>query len=119
VFLQTEVAPKQIMDKLGSALRGTRHIYSILHYGNDKKDIVVRNNERQHWARLFDSKFFVLASMGFIEGDEIVITSGALKGLESQTIKINRHQRRAVVEMEMMGATRQVTLMLEIASVKG
>jgi transcriptional antiterminator NusG len=47
-------------------------------------------------------------------GDTIRITSGALMGFESRIKKINRHKREAVVELQIMGAKREVSLMLEI-----
>ena len=114
VFVQTEVEPKSIAEKLAAALKNIKDIYSILHYGDDEKDVAVREEERLYWERLFDTNFCVVGSVGFIEGDTIRITSGALVGLEGQIKKINRHKREAIVEMEMLGAKREVVLMLEI-----
>jgi len=91
-----------------------KHLYSILHYGDDKKDVVVREGEQLHWQRLFDADFCIKGSVGVIEGDTTRITSGALMGLEGRIKKINRHKREAVVEMQMMGTARDVVLMLEI-----
>jgi len=93
-----------------------RNIYSILHYGDDKQDIVMHETERLQLERLLDDSFCVAGSVGFIEGDKIWITSGPLKGMESHIIKINRHKREATIEMEMMGAVRQVQVMLEVVS---
>jgi transcriptional antiterminator NusG len=93
-------------------------VYSLLHYGDNKKDVAVREEERSYWERLFDADFCVVGSVGFIEGDTIQITSGSLIGLEGQIKKINRHKREAIVEMEIVGARREVTLMLEIIEKK-
>lgn len=114
VLVQTEIEPNLIAEKLAAALRHTKDIYTMLHYGGNEKDVVVREKERLYWERLFDADFCVVGSVGFIEGDTIRITSGALVGLEGQIKKINRHKREAIVEMEMMGAKREVVLMLEI-----
>ena len=114
VFVQTEIEPSLIAEKLAAALRHTKDIYTVLHYGDEEKDVVVRENERLYWERLFDANFCVAGSVGFIEGDTIRITSGALVGLEGRIRKINRHKREAIVEMEMMGAKREVVLMLEV-----
>ena len=35
-------------------------------------------------------------------------------GMNGSIKKVNRHKREAVVEMSMMGSTREITLMLEI-----
>ena len=117
VFVQTGIEPGLIADRLAKALRNMKDIYSILHYGDDEKDVVIREEGRLHWERLFDADFCVVGSVGFIEGDAIRITSGALLGLEGRIRKINRHKREAIVEMEMMGARREVVVMLEVVSV--
>jgi transcriptional antiterminator NusG len=117
VFLLTEIVPDLIADRLEMALsniREEKHIYSILHYGNDKNDVAVREEERLHWERLFDENFCITGSVGFIVGDTIRVTSGALMGMESRIKRINRHKREAIVEMRIMGAVREVSLMLEI-----
>ena len=114
VFVQTGIETLLIADKLAMDLLNVKGIYSILHYGNDKNDVVVREEERLYWERLFDADFCITGSVGFILGDTVHVTSGPLVGLEGRIKKINRHRCMAVVEMEMMGATRDVLLMLEI-----
>jgi len=117
VFIQTEIEALLIAENLKSALTNIaerKDIFSILYYGNNKKDVVMREKERLHWERLLDSNFCVKGSAGIIEGDMIRIISGALVGMESRIKRINRHKREAVVEMEIMGAVREVRLMLEI-----
>jgi transcriptional antiterminator NusG len=117
IFIQTGIEPDLVADKLETALKnigGNKHIYSILHYGDDKKDVVLREDERIHWERLFGEDFCITGSVGFIVGDTIRITSGALTGFESRIKRIDRRKREAVVEMKIMGAVREVSLMLEI-----
>jgi len=117
IFVQTGIESGLISEKLEVALRnieGNKHLYSILHYGDDKKDVVVREEERSNWERLFDGGFCIKGSIGIIEGDVIRVTSGALMGLEGRIKRINRHKREAVMEMHIMGQSREVTLMLEI-----
>jgi len=114
IFLKTNVEPALILDKLKLELTSVQGVYSILHYGSDKYDVVLNQSERFLWERLFDRESCIRGSEGFIEGDKIQITSGALMGIEGRIKKINRHKREATVEMELMGATRDVVLMLEI-----
>jgi transcriptional antiterminator NusG len=120
VFVQTKIEADSIAEKLKSALKGispaVKDVYSILHYGNNEKDVAMREPERLHWERLFDSDFCIVGSSGFIEGDAIRITSGALIGMESRIKRINRHKREAIVEMEVMGAVREVRIMLEVVA---
>jgi transcriptional antiterminator NusG len=124
VFIQTDIETGSIAEKLKDTLTNTtgkwhEDIYSILHYGNDKNDVAIRQKERLYWERLFDSDFCVTGSVGFIEGDIIKITSGPLVGMESRIKKINRHKREAVVEMDMMGSVREVRVMLEVVEKMG
>jgi transcription termination/antitermination protein NusG len=117
IFIKTGIGADSIAEKLKSAIAGIvcrKDIYSILHYGDDEKDVVMREQERLYWERLFDPNFCITGSIGFIEGDVIRITSGALVGMESRIKLVNRHKREAVVEMEIMGAIRKVMVMLEV-----
>ena len=117
IFIQTEIAADLIADRLAETLRnieGNKQIYSMLHYCDNKRDVAVREEERLHWERLFDENFCIQGSVGFIVGDTVRVTSGALMGMESKIKKINRHNREAVVEMRIMGAVREVSVMLEI-----
>ena len=116
IFVQTQIEPVLIADSFRLVLEGIKEkkIYSILHYGNDKNDVVVREEERLHWERLFNEEFCIEESIGFAERDVIRVTSGPLIGLEGKIKRVNRHKREATVEMHMMGAIHEVSLMLEI-----
>jgi transcriptional antiterminator NusG len=119
VFVQTMIETDSIAEKLGLVLKDIichNDIYALLHYGDNEKDVAMREQERLHWERLFDSDFCITGSVGFIEGDVIQIKSGALVGMESRIKRINRHKREAVVEMEVMGAVREVKVMLEVVA---
>lgn len=55
-------------------------------------------------------------SEGVIEGDQIRIVSGPLKGHEAMIRKIDRHKRMAWVEIHLLGRTKTVRLGLEVVS---
>jgi len=117
IFIKTGIEAGLVAEKLESDLKDTVRldgIYSILHYGNNKKDVALREKERLYWEHLFNEDFCVAGSVGFIEGDTVRVMSGPLTGMESRIKKINRHRREAIVEMEVMGAMRMVKLMLEV-----
>ena len=117
IFIQTEIEANLIAASLKSALIGItwhKDIYMLLHYGDDKNDVALREHERLHWERLLDANFCVTGSVGFTVGNVVRIISGALVGMESLIKKINRHKREAIIELEMMGAPREVKVMLEI-----
>ena len=53
-------------------------------------------------------------SIGVIEGDQIIVERGPLKGLEGSIIKINRHKRIAIIRADFMGGPREIKVGLEI-----
>jgi len=57
IFVQTEVESDLIAKRLKAALKGTKDIYSLLHYGGDENDVAVRESERSYWERLFGADF--------------------------------------------------------------
>ena len=56
----------------------------------------------------------VRMSEGIIEGSRTKILSGPLMGMEGQIRKIDRHKRKAWLEVEMFGRTQLVEIGLEI-----
>lgn len=63
-----------------------------------------------------DDNFIAEESKGIILNDNIIINSGPLKGRESIIKKIDRHKRRAEIELMWFGDLKQVSVALEIVS---
>lgn len=57
-------------------------------------------------------------STGIIEGDEVRIVSGPLKGHEALIKKVNRHKRTAEIEFRILGRTTIVRVGLEVVTVR-
>ena len=55
-------------------------------------------------------------SEGFIEGDKFIVTRGPLCGKEGLIQKINRHKRKAWLEVEMFGRKQEIEVGLEIVA---
>lgn len=53
-------------------------------------------------------------SIGYIEGDRLIIEEGALVGMEAFVKRIDRHKRTAVLTVEMFGSKTDVTMGLEV-----
>lgn len=53
-------------------------------------------------------------SEGYLEGEKLVVTSGALEGYEGRIKKILRHKRLVVLEVPLLGRTVEVTLGLGV-----
>lgn len=58
----------------------------------------------------------VAMSEGIIEDDRVVVTSGPLKGHEGMIKKVDRHKRRAYLEVEMFGRKIETRVGLEIVA---
>lgn len=56
----------------------------------------------------------VVMSVGVIEGDRVMVTSGPLKGHEALISRIDRHKRAAYLDMRMFGRTKTIKVGLEI-----
>ena len=50
-----------------------------------------------------NTEYCMDASVGFMEGDFVKVISGALEGIESKIIKINKQKRTAIIEADMFG----------------
>lgn len=72
------------------------------------------DSERDWFMAFTDSKRVVRMSEGFIEGDTVKVTSGPLRGREASIRKIDRHKRRAYIDVSLFGRTVPATIGLEI-----
>ncbi|WP_239462696.1 antiterminator LoaP [Collinsella tanakaei] len=71
-------------------------------------------DETQWLDKLTGTSRVVDPSVGFIEGDRVVITQGPLVGLESQIVKIDRHKQLAYIEVRLLGRVKVVKVGVEI-----
>lgn len=53
-------------------------------------------------------------SEGYLEGEKLVVTGGALKGYEGKVKRLLRHQRLVIIEVPLMGQLIEVKLGLEV-----
>lgn len=70
--------------------------------------------EEEYLRGLQDEEHVVRYSEGYLEGDELVITSGALRGYEGKIKKLLRHKRLVVLEVPLLGREVEVTLGLGV-----
>lgn len=61
-----------------------------------------------------EEKHVVGISKGYMEGDQVVVISGPMKGYEGRIRKINRHKRMAVLNVHFFGRDMDVKVGLEI-----
>lgn len=112
VFIQSEVSSQEFIKKSSTLIYTSRNIISILKYSNT--EIALRESEKKMLLSLCNEDYCIESSRGIIEGDKIHIIAGPLRGLESIVKKVNRHKRKAWIEIEFMGEVREISLALEI-----
>lgn len=108
--------PQEIfLKKFFPYIYSSTDIIRILRYGEDG-EIALKESERERLECLFGGECLLRRSVGFMEGDRVFVESGALKGREGLIKHISRHNKRAVVELEMFGGTIRTSVALEIVS---
>ena len=88
-----------------TAVRGRRERVSFLPLTADERDGFLAFSDAAHVVRM---------SEGVIEGDTVRVTRGPLMGREGLIRKIDRHKRRAYLEVTMFGRTVPASVGLEI-----
>lgn len=115
VFVETNIPEKEFARSFAQMIYNSETIIRLLHYG-EFGSIALPLNERQRFEYLFMGKRCVEHSKGYIEGERVCITAGPLIGREGSITRINRHNRTAVIEVEMFGKKNPVKVALEIIS---
>lgn len=113
VFVETNMPSDVFRSEFYDVIYNSADIIRLLKYG-ESNDIALRQEEQQRFEYLFKGKRCIEHSMGYIEGEKIIITSGPLLGLEGCIIKINRHRHSACIEINMFNQKQLVDVALEI-----
>lgn len=74
--------------------------------------------EETYLKELLDGGHVARYSEGYLEGDRLVVTAGALRGREGKVKKVLRHKRLVVLEVPLLGREVEVTLGLGIVAKK-
>lgn len=82
--------------------------------GTGETIVPLTDEEVNFLLRLGGEEQTVGMSEGIIENDRVVVTSGPLKGNEGLIRKIDRHKRKAWLEIEMFGRTVEMQVGLEV-----
>ena len=80
-------------------------------------EVVPLTAEEVHFLKDFGGEEKVVpVSEGIIENSKVVVMSGPLMGKEGYIKKIDRHKRRAFLELPMLGRRQKIQVGLEIVS---
>lgn len=99
-------------DALFLGLRRVPKLTRLL--GTGLTPIPLSDGETEFLKNILNTEHVAEFSVGFIEGDRLIIESGAMKGMEGMVKKIDRHKRTALLEVEMFGRKVDMKLGLEV-----
>lgn len=74
----------------------------------------MKDHERIMLLSLCNDNYCIEKSSGIVVGTRIFIKEGPLMGKESIIKRIDRHKRKAIIDLECMGVLSQVHVGLEI-----
>ena len=112
IFIESDINQQAFRDKIQALRTRKTGIIKELKYQDDIP--ALHKEEKSYLQGLLDDSYTLKKSEGFIENDHVVITNGPLKGSESYISRINRHKRKAVLELTMLHKKIDVTVPLEI-----
>lgn len=115
VFVETNMPSDVFRAEFFDVIYNSSDIIRLLRYG-ESNDIALRQEERQRFEYLFKGKRCIEHSIGYIDGEKIIITGGPLIGQEGIIKRINRHHRTAQIDIDMFGQKQTIALALEIVS---
>ena len=97
-------------------IRSSAKSLKLLRNGRDYFDecFVMDGYEYIMLKRLLNADHCVEMSKGVIEGSLAKIVNGPLVGCEGLIKRVNRHKMQATIDVGLMGATRELTVGLEI-----
>ena len=107
VFVVTEDL-NHLYDSLKTVIGLTKLI------GTGKEIVPLTEVEKDFLLGFGGEEQVVKMSEGIIEGTKIIVTQGPLMGKEGYIKKVDRHKRKARLELEMFGRMQEVVVGLEI-----
>ena len=107
VFISTDM-----VDDLYEELRKVPKLTKLL--GTDHTVTPISEREEKLIKSMTNKQHIAEMSIGYIEGDKLVIQEGPLVGMEAFVKKIDRHKRIAILTVTMFGNSTDVTMGLEV-----
>ncbi|QXE19764.1 transcription antiterminator [Clostridium sp. 001] len=104
-----------ISDHINDLLLNVKKIPKLIKILGDGNEIIpLYDREIEFLMRFGKKDHFIKMSYGYIENDRIVITDGPMKDYEGIIKRIDRHKRKAVIEIEFFGRIMDVSVGVEI-----
>lgn len=117
-YVETKLFPSYVLvetsdvESLAMELKNIEGFVQVLNH--EGSYMPLDEKESLMISKLIGDGETVEASIGYAEGDRIIITDGPLEGMESQIRYIDRHKRIAYIEMQLFDRMTEVKVPLEI-----
>ncbi len=106
-----------VTEKLEELYENLKIIIGLTKLLGTGREIVPLTEEEQKFLQKFGGEEqVVVMSEGIIEQSQVKVTSGPLMGMEGYIRKIDRHKRKAWLELELFGRKQTVQVGLEVVS---
>ena len=112
LFIESELQQKEFQKLVQNARQMKSGIIKELKY--DEEISALREYEREYLEGLLNDEHRLTRSIGYLEQDEVVITEGPLKGYESHITRIDRHKKKAILNLDILSKETKITVSLEI-----
>lgn len=104
-----------VTDDLEELYLQLRDVTGLTRFLGTGDEIVPLTSEEEEFLRHMGGEEQVVhMSEGIIEGEKVHVTDGPLQGMEGYIRKIDRHKRKAYLEISMFGRIQSVQIGLEI-----
>ena len=113
VFVEWKLSSQEMIDRTNIIISASKDILAFFNYP-DTNEIAIREHEKAELLDLFNDDHCIELSNGIKVDRNIYIQKGPLKGKESILKKVDRHKRRAYIELHFMGMARQITVGLNV-----
>ena len=113
VFVETDKDYRSFLEHLNTQIKPVKGFIRLLRKDHSGDETVLPH-ERAFIERFTDHRRVIDVSMGIIVGDRVVVTAGPLQGLESMIVKVDRHKRTALLEMDFFDRIQTVEVGLEV-----
>lgn len=113
IFVKSDIKQIEFQEKLKNVRLRKSGIIKELKYDNFDTSSLLES-EKNFLENILNDKSVLLHSTGTIEGEQIVIISGPLKGYENRIVKINRHKQEALLKINMLGKDVNMKASIEI-----
>jgi transcriptional antiterminator NusG len=117
VFVETAIESRDFLQTMFNFIHShSNKAIRILQYGNS--GAAINKDEMRFLQHLLGDKRCIETSIGFKEGDKVIVEHGPLIGCESIIKRVNQRRREAMIEIDIMGDKREIKVAFEILKIE-